>query len=392
MRQLRRRMQIVFQDPYDSMNPNMDVFSIVAEPLRIQGLAKDPEEVERRVVRALEDVELTPAEEYMHRYPKELSGGQRQRVAIARALVLEPDFIVADEPVSMLDVSIRGEILKILMRLVRERGLSLLFITHDLALARHFCDRVAVMYLGQIVEYSDSDSAGAAAAPPVHAGADAGRAVHGSAAKAHLYRPQGGNSQSRQPALGLPAASPLPAGHGPVPAAGAGAVGACARALGRLPPRGALAGPAGGAAEAGRGFRGLKAEETDGWPAVDTKRPRPLRSAGRGRCRAKTNQSIELSENTCLNEEYLLDWSHNKNGRHAGFMERGRVKWFSNEKGYGFIERESGEDVFVHYSAIQQEGFKTLEEGEEVRFEIVQGARGPQAANVLRFQGTQSQL
>lgn len=156
MQTLRRRMQIVFQDPYDSMNPNMDVFSIVSEPLRIQGLDKDPDEVERRVVQALEDVELTPTEEYMYRYPKELSGGQRQRLAIARALVLDPDFIVADEPVSMLDVSIRGEILKILMRLVRERGLSLLFITHDLALARHFCDRVAVMYLGQIVEYTDS--------------------------------------------------------------------------------------------------------------------------------------------------------------------------------------------------------------------------------------------
>src|SRR5690606_36197355 len=158
MRKLRRRMQIVFQDPYDSMNPNMDVFSIVAEPLRIQGLDKDPEEVERRVVQALEDVELTPAEEYMYRYPKELSGGQRQRIAIARALVLEPDFIVADEPVSMLDVSIRGEILKILMRLVKERGLSLLFITHDLALARHLCAPLACMSLGQIVEYSDSNS------------------------------------------------------------------------------------------------------------------------------------------------------------------------------------------------------------------------------------------
>lgn len=157
MQRLRRHMQIVFQDPYDSMNPNMDIYTIVAEPLRIQKLDRDEDEVAERVKAALHDVELTPAEEYMHRYPKELSGGQRQRVAIARALVLDPEFIVADEPVSMLDVSIRGEILKILMRLVRERGLSLLFITHDLALARHFCDRVAVMYLGQIVEYTDSD-------------------------------------------------------------------------------------------------------------------------------------------------------------------------------------------------------------------------------------------
>lgn len=158
MVRLRRRMQIVFQDPYDSMNPNLDIFSIVAEPLRIQGLARTREEMEARVARALADVELVPAEEFMYRYPKELSGGQRQRVAIARALVLEPDFLVADEPVSMLDVSIRGGILKILMRLVRERGLSLVFITHDLSLARHFCDRVAVMYLGQIVEQAASDA------------------------------------------------------------------------------------------------------------------------------------------------------------------------------------------------------------------------------------------
>ncbi|MBO8141538.1 MAG: ABC transporter ATP-binding protein [Firmicutes bacterium] len=158
MTRLRRRMQIVFQDPYDSMNPNMDVFGIVAEPLRIQRLAMDRHELERRVIQALEAVELVPAEHFMRRYPKELSGGQRQRVAIARALVLEPDFLVADEPVSMLDVSIRGGILRILHRLVRERGLALLFITHDLALARHFCDRVAVMYLGQVVELASADT------------------------------------------------------------------------------------------------------------------------------------------------------------------------------------------------------------------------------------------
>src|SRR5690606_28775000 len=158
MRKLRRRMQIVFQDPYDSMNPNMDVFSIVAEPLRIQGLDKDPEEVERRVVQALEDVELTPADEYMYRYPKELSGGQRQRIAIARALVLEPDFIVADEPVSMLDVSIRGEILEILMRLGEARGVSVLCSTRELASARHCCDRVPGRYWGRSVEYRHCNS------------------------------------------------------------------------------------------------------------------------------------------------------------------------------------------------------------------------------------------
>ncbi|HEY8418784.1 MAG TPA: ABC transporter ATP-binding protein [Limnochordales bacterium] len=158
MRRLRRRMQMVFQDPYDSMNPNMDVFRIVAEPLAIQGLAKSREKLEERVAQALADVELVPMEEFMHRYPTELSGGQRQRVAIARALVLEPDLLVADEPVSMLDVSIRGGILQILMRLVRQRGLSVVFITHDLALARHFCDRIAVMYLGRIVEHAAADA------------------------------------------------------------------------------------------------------------------------------------------------------------------------------------------------------------------------------------------
>lgn len=156
LQKLRREMQIVFQDPYDSMNPSMDLYQIISEPLRIQGMAGGSAEVERRVKAALEDVDLTPAEEYMHRFPSELSGGQRQRAAIARALIVEPDIIVCDEPVSMLDVSIRGEILRVLMRMVRERGVSLLFITHDLALARHVCDRIAVMYLGQIVEEAEA--------------------------------------------------------------------------------------------------------------------------------------------------------------------------------------------------------------------------------------------
>ncbi len=110
------------------------------------------------IEKALEDVEMTPPEEYLYRYPHELSGGQRQRIAVARALVLDPEFIVADEPVSMLDVSIRGEILNLMLNLSRERGVTFLYITHDLATARHICDRIAVMYLGKMVEKGPTDN------------------------------------------------------------------------------------------------------------------------------------------------------------------------------------------------------------------------------------------
>jgi ATPase components of various ABC-type transport systems, contain duplicated ATPase len=122
MKRLRRKMQIVFQDPYESMNPRLDVYRIISEPLCIQGVVKDGHEAVDLVSQALVDVEMTPPEEYIYRYPHELSGGQRQRIAVARALVLNPDFIVADEPVSMLDVSIRGEILNLMLRLAKERG------------------------------------------------------------------------------------------------------------------------------------------------------------------------------------------------------------------------------------------------------------------------------
>jgi len=152
MKYFRRKIQIVFQDPYDAMNPRMNVFDIVAEPLVIQKVAGRENETEALVETALAEVDLTPVEEYTGRYPHELSGGQRQRAALARALVLNPEFIVADEPVSMLDVSIRGGILNLMLNLTRERGVSFLYITHDLATARHICDRVAVMYLGKIVE------------------------------------------------------------------------------------------------------------------------------------------------------------------------------------------------------------------------------------------------
>lgn len=153
---LRSKFQIIFQDPYSSLNPRMTIFDIIAEPMRIYGI-KDEKEIEKRVFKALEDVRLVPPEEFIHRYPHELSGGQRQRVATGRALVLNPDFIVADEPVSMLDVSIRADILNLMFELKEKYNVSFLYITHDLALARHVCDRIAIMYLGKIVEMGSTD-------------------------------------------------------------------------------------------------------------------------------------------------------------------------------------------------------------------------------------------
>lgn len=149
---LRRKMQIIFQDPYESLNPKMTIIDAIAEPLLVQKMVREEKEIEERVYKALEDVQLIPPEEFFYRYPHELSGGQRQRVAVARALVLNPEFIVADEPVSMLDASIRAEILNLLFDIKEKYGVSFLYITHDLALARHICEKIAIMYLGKIVE------------------------------------------------------------------------------------------------------------------------------------------------------------------------------------------------------------------------------------------------
>jgi peptide/nickel transport system ATP-binding protein len=155
MRPLRRHMQIIFQDPYESLNPRMLVRSILEEPLLIQGIGG--KQTEELVHKAMEDVQLVPFEEFLLRFPHELSGGQRQRVAVARALVLNPEFVVADEPVSMLDVSIRADVLNLMIDLVKKYNMAFLYITHDLALARHICDRIAVMYLGKIMEQGSSD-------------------------------------------------------------------------------------------------------------------------------------------------------------------------------------------------------------------------------------------
>ncbi len=152
LRALRTRLQIIFQDPYESLNPRHTVFDIVAEPLVVNRITRTRGETEARVERALADAGLRPPRDYLLRFPHELSGGQRQRVGIAGALVLEPEFLVADEPVSMLDVSIRTEIIELLLQLRQQRSLTYLFITHDLSLAWVLADRIGVMYLGKIVE------------------------------------------------------------------------------------------------------------------------------------------------------------------------------------------------------------------------------------------------
>ncbi|MEZ4715866.1 MAG: dipeptide/oligopeptide/nickel ABC transporter ATP-binding protein [Caldilineaceae bacterium] len=155
MKQVRRHMQMIFQDPYESLNPLMNVGDIVAEPLKVHGLAKERSERRARVIQALEDAGLKPAERFLAQLPHELSGGQRQRVVIAAALVLEPTLLLADEPVSMLDVSIRAEILNLLAELRTAQGISILFITHDLGTVGALADRVAVMYLSHIIWNSD---------------------------------------------------------------------------------------------------------------------------------------------------------------------------------------------------------------------------------------------
>ena len=151
-RPLRRRLQIVFQDPHASLNPAMTIGAAVADPLRFHDIVNDTDGLRRRAAAALERVGLAPAEQFLDKYPSDLSGGQKQRAVLARAIILGPDVLIADEPVSMLDMSVRAKILELMLALKSEFDLTYIYITHDLATAKFFCDRIAIMYLGRIVE------------------------------------------------------------------------------------------------------------------------------------------------------------------------------------------------------------------------------------------------
>lgn len=157
LRRLRTQMQIVFQDPYASLNPRKTVYQILSKPYRLHSNLSE-QEIREKVVELLENVGLAPAEQFLYRNPHEFSGGQCQRIVIGRAIALSPEFIIADEPVSALDVSVRAQILNLLKRLQRECNLTYLFISHDLSIVRSVCDRVAVMYLGRIVELGPTEA------------------------------------------------------------------------------------------------------------------------------------------------------------------------------------------------------------------------------------------
>ncbi|MEQ6899718.1 ABC transporter ATP-binding protein [Nocardioides sp. YIM 152588] len=156
LRQLRTDLQMVFQDPHAALNPSMTIEEAVGHPLVIHGRAKGPE-LRARVVDALERVGLSPVENFLDKYPADLSGGQKQRAVIARAIILEPEVLIADEPISMLDMSVRAKILQLMLDLKRDLGLTYVYITHDLASAKYFCDRIAIMYLGRIVEIGPTE-------------------------------------------------------------------------------------------------------------------------------------------------------------------------------------------------------------------------------------------
>ncbi len=207
---------MIYQDPYESLDPRFRVRRAIEEPLIIHGMTGSSQERERRIVEALERVELTPADLFIDRYPHELSGGQRQRVAIAASLMLDPKLLLADEPVSMLDVSVRAGILTLLDRLRRDGDMGIVMITHDLSTAAHFADRIAVMYLGRIVEEGPARGGRGQPAASVHEGPDVGRAEARSTGQLGASDPPGGDAQPDRRAARMPVPPSLPGRRGSV--------------------------------------------------------------------------------------------------------------------------------------------------------------------------------
>ena len=234
IKRYRRSIQVIFQDPYSSLNPRMTVGQIIAEPTLVYGLVPSRAAATRRVSELLAQVGLF---DYMaERYPHELSGGQRQRVGIARALAMEPKFIVCDEPVSALDVSIQAQIINLLEELQKTLGLTYLFIAHDLAVVRHISDRVVVMYLGRVMEIADRDQSVQRAAASLHEGAAECGADSRSGARART-RPFSARRRGPEPARstsGLRVSHALPDGYAGMQGSRAGAARDQADALCRV--------------------------------------------------------------------------------------------------------------------------------------------------------------
>jgi ABC-type oligopeptide transport system ATPase subunit len=220
MRPLRRKLQMIYQDPYESLDPRFRVQAAVEEPMLVHGIGESRAARRDLVIAALERAGLSPAEQYLGRFPHELSGGQRQRVTIAAALVLSPDLLLADEPVSMLDVSVRAGVLSLLDGLRRGGDLGILMITHDLSTAAHFADRIAVMYLGRIVEQGPAKSVVRNPQHPLHQGAAVRRAQAGPAGAVRAADPPGGDAEPGRRAGGMPVPAALPGRGGRVPARG----------------------------------------------------------------------------------------------------------------------------------------------------------------------------